>query len=95
MNDFDKYLKEELGKKYSSPEHLNRELIMNSREEFRFINLVFFIISLFKSFFVLLFGVFFVSDVFLKIFTIGFSLFFLNSIVLIYILIMNKKDVAI
>ncbi len=43
MNDLDKYLKEELNRKYSSPEYINRELILNFREEFRFINLMFFL----------------------------------------------------
>ncbi|NMA85746.1 MAG: hypothetical protein GX968_00295 [Tissierellia bacterium] len=95
MNDLDKYLKEELNRKYSSPEYINRELILNFREEFRFINLMFFIASLFQSLFVILIGVIFVSDIFLKIFTIGFGLFFLNLTISIYILTISGKGVAI
>lgn len=95
MNDFDKYLIQELSKKYLSPEYLNRELILNSREESKFISVVFFIASVFQSLFTILIGVIFVSDVFLKIFTIGFGLSLLNFSLFIYTLIVSRKDVII
>ena len=95
MDNLDKYLNEELNKKYQSPEHINRELIVNYRKEFKLINLIFFIASLFQSIFVILMGVVFISDIFSKIFTIGFGLFFLNLAVSIYILTIKRRDVAI
>ena len=94
MNDFDKYLRQELNKEYPSPEHINRELIINSGGEFEFINLIFFIISVFQSLFAILIGVILVSDIFLKVILIGFGLFLFNISLTAYALNIYGEDVV-
>ncbi len=93
---FDKYLKEELNKIYTSPEHINRELLTCRDEgKFNIINLIFFIASILQSLGIILIGIVFVTDIFVKICTIGFGLFLLNFSLSVYVFINNREDVLI
>lgn len=96
-NNFDNYIKTELEKTYSPPEHINKELILNSKDkkEFKIINLIFFIIALIQSVSIILIGIIFISDIFLKVIVIGLGISLFNLSVSAYILTINKDGVLI
>ncbi|NMB08472.1 MAG: hypothetical protein GX981_08820 [Tissierellia bacterium] len=91
----DEYIKNELEKTYSSPDYLNKKLILICRrdKEFNLINLIFFIISLIQSMSIILIGVIFLSDIFLKLVVIVVGIILFNSSLFIYTLIFHKDGV--
>lgn len=93
----DEFIRHELEKTYSSPDNINMQLVLSCKDkkELNIINLIFFIILLLQSLFIILIGVMFLSDVYLKLIIVGLGILLLNASIFVYALIINKKGVLI
>lgn len=93
----DDYIKNELQKTSSPPEYINRNLISScrSKEEFKTVNSIFFILLLIQSLFILLVGLVLLSDIFLKMIIIGFGVLLFKISSFIYNLTISKESVLI
>lgn len=93
----DEFIRHELEKTYLSPDNINRQLVLSCKDkkELNIINLIFFIVLLLHSLFIILIGVMFLSDVYLKLIIVGLGILLLNASIFVYALIINKKGVLI
>lgn len=84
---FEEYLKEELNKIESPPIHLNNILLLKTRkkEKLNTVKLLFFILSIFQSIFIITIGIVFMPYIFLKIGVSLFGLVLLNTTLFIYL----------
>lgn len=94
-NKFYEHIIKELEKTYSPPDYINRELILNikRKEDFKIVNLIFFIMSIIQSLSIILIGLIFISDIFLKIFVIGIGILLFKFSLSVYIVTINKDGV--